>query len=1128
MTNEQREQAYIQLIEQLLNCPQGQEEALLQANAELVNAGLLEMMRKYADWMESQGDRSVVRLRNFAGQVAQALYARGFLVEVVQLIAQTKGDRNQMYEFFRSNLARFDQALLSALPDVFQFLIQKKDKALIAWVFVEFGNLINQFPLGTRGLNLELGIAAYEQVLQVRTRNAFPEQWAIVQNNLANAYSKRIHGERADNFERAITAHEQALQVRTRNAFPEDWAITQHNLASAYSKRIRGERADNLEEAIIAYEQALQVRTRNAFPEDWAMTQNGLASAYSNRIRGERADNLEQAIIAYEQALQVFTRDAFPEDWAMTQNDLAVVYSKRIHGERADNLEQAIIVCEQALQVRTRNAFPEDWAMTQHNLALAYSKRIRGERADNLEQAIIAYEQALQVRTRNAFPEDWAVTQHNLAAVYRNRIRGERADNLEQAIIAYEQVLQVFTRNAFPRDWAMTQHNLANAYADRICGERADNLEQAIIAYEQALQVRTRNASPEDWAVTQHNLAFTYSKRICGERADNLEQAIIAYEQALQVRTRNASPEDWAMTQNNLALAYADRICGERADNLEQAITAYEQTLQIFTRNAFPNACRRTSRNLGDLHFQQQNWNAAKTAYSNALKAAEILYQSCILLESKAAELAETADLPRRTAYVLAQTGNLTQAVETLEQGRARGLSESLNRDRADLAQLQQRHPDLYSQYQTLTQSLRNLESTQREQTTSSDRQQPTPETTREAAIALRQQLDHLIQHIRQVPNYENFLTLPKFAEVHAATQPNRPLVYLISTSAGSLALLVTPDNIDAIWLNNFTDTELTDLLNNTWFAAYNQFQRDRQGWYDAIDHVTRQLWKPLMEPLIRHLQTHNVDQAVLIPTGYLSLLPLHAAWTEDATKPTGRRYALDDIHFTYTPNAKSLTAAQAIATRTPTDSILAIDNPTQNLKDSEREIKAAIASFHQRTVLRHNEATIKEVRSHLSEAEIVHFSCHGTANLADPLNSGLSMSDGLLTLRDILALNLSDRGGIRLAILSACGTGLTGIENADEAIGLPTGLLQAGVAGVIGSLWSVFGLSTMILLTRFYDLWRTDGLEPAIALNQAQRWMHSTTDGEKARYCGLITLNPSDRAYAHPFHWAAFSYLGI
>jgi CHAT domain-containing protein len=74
-------------------------------------------------------------------------------------------------------------------------------------------------------------------------------------------------------------------------------------------------------------------------------------------------------------------------------------------------------------------------------------------------------------------------------------------------------------------------------------------------------------------------------------------------------------------------------------------------------------------------------------------------------------------------------------------------------------------------------------------------------------------------------------------------------------------------------------------------------------------------------------------------------------------------------------------------------------------------------------------------------------------------------MSDNLLTLRDIFALNLAEQGGLRLAILSACETGMIGTKNADEAISLPTGLLQAGVAAVIASLWAVSDLSTMLLL---------------------------------------------------------------
>ncbi|WP_141699919.1 CHAT domain-containing protein, partial [Nostoc sp. KVJ20] len=213
---------------------------------------------------------------------------------------------------------------------------------------------------------------------------------------------------------------QKALKVYTFDAFPQYWAMTQNNLANAYSQRIRGERAENLEQAIACFQKALKVITFDAFPEDWAGTQNNLGLAYHDRIRGKRAENLEQAIAYYQKALKVYTFDAFPEDWAGTQNNLAVAYRDRIRGERAENLEQAIAYFQKALKVKTFDAFPEDWAGTQNNLANAYRERIRGERAENLEQAIACLQKALKVRTFDAFPQNHAESLWNMGMTYQN------------------------------------------------------------------------------------------------------------------------------------------------------------------------------------------------------------------------------------------------------------------------------------------------------------------------------------------------------------------------------------------------------------------------------------------------------------------------------------------------------------------------------------------------------------------------------------------------------------------------------------------------------------------------------------------------------------------------------------
>ena len=1110
--DKQRTEICVALIKTLLTCPSGEERELLAEFEEIVDAGLVVVMERYEDLLRGQGDEQTAdwllgiaeKIKDLLGVTGESLSngatedAAKWVVEILQLIGQMQGDRTQVHKFFCANVGRLDAELLRVLPDVFASLILENDPLMIASMFSEFGNLIQGFSLGSPMLNLEISITAYEQVLQVRNRNDFPEKWAMTHNNLGIAYNKRIQGKRTDNIERAIESYEQALQVRT----------------------------------LVAY------------PGAWAQTQNNLGNAYVDRIKGKRADNIEQAIYAYRLALQVYTRNEFREEWAMTHNNLAIAYSDRIEGKRADNLEQAITLYQLVLEVRTLIEFPEAWAGTQNNLGTAYADHIRGERADNIERAIACYEKALQVRTLIEFPEAWAGTQNNLGNAYKKHIRGKQADNLEQAIACYAKALQVYTRDAFPVQWAMMQNNLGIVHSIRITGDPSDDSEKAIAYYEEALQVRTRDAFPEDWAGTQNNLGNIYKKQI--REVNLLEKAIACYEKALQVYTRNSFPEDWAMTKNNLGNLYADRTLGAPADNHKQAIAFYREALQVRTLDSFPQDCRQTAQNLGNLHIQEKRWALAVDAYLIATTATEMLYRSSISYAGKGDELKATGDIPRRLAYTQAQLGDCQTAILTLEKSRARGLSESLSRDRANLTQLQILAPRLYTEYLDITQQLRNLESLDRDRMVSIDRDR-IPESLITTTTELRKELEETIAQIRQVPTYEDFLKPTKWEDIEIALRSDSPLIYIVTTPNGSVTIVVTPENIEAIW-SNFTEAQLRELV-QSWFNVYRNSQTDCTTWLETIESTTRQLWDLLMGPIVQHLKLQGFDRATLIPTGYLSFLPLHAAWTPDSDRPTGKRYAIDDIHFTYTPNARSLTEARKIADRPFTDSILAIDNPCQDLPNSQREIDCAIGSFSDRHILlRHEEATIDAVKAGLQKAAIVHFACHGKAELTEPLTSGLEMSDGRLTLKDLLALNLAENNqGIRLAILSACETGLPGLDNIDEVVSLPIGLLQAGVAGVISSLWSVSDPSTMLLLTKFYELWREQKLPPDQALRQAQIWLRDSTNAEKViefkntidqtrmpastaqqLFDKLAWETKNERSFNHPFHWAAFSYTGI
>jgi CHAT domain-containing protein/ppGpp synthetase/RelA/SpoT-type nucleotidyltranferase len=1025
---------------------------------------------------------------------------------------------------------------------------------------------------GNRADNLEKAIAIYECALEVYTQDNFSREWASIQNNLGIAYANRIHGNRAENIERAISLYKRALEVRTRTAFPEQWAESQHNLASVYANRIHGNRAENIERAISLYKRALEVRTRTAFPEQWADTKNNLASVYANRIHGNRAENIERAISLYKRALEVRTRTAFPEQWADTKNNLAITFRKRIHGNRAENIERAISLYKRALEVRTRIAFPEQWAGIQSNLAAALSERICGDRADNIEQAITACEYALEIRAHTNFPEKWAETQTLLANAYSRRIYGNRIDNTKKAIDAYKLALTVYTSIDFPEQWAMLQVNLAAAYSVYAGGNRADNIEQAIKACKHALEIYTPITFPEQWADTQNNLASCYSKRICGDRMKNIDQAITAYENALEIFTRKNFPEKWARTKHNLATTYSDLIdvfypsekFHIRTDYLQRAITTYNEALEIFTPKTYPNNCRHTACFIANLYTDSNFYMEATATYQIALAAAETLYKSVLFKSSQEIELKETRDLYRRAAYAYAKVGDIETAITTIEQGRARSLSETLQRDRADLEAVRQINPDLVARYETAATAIRLQESAERRASPDSDQPQSSPEERRNQAIQARQALQASIADIRQIPGYETFLALPTFADIVATLHPGQPLIYLVPTPNGSLALAVSlppsqqgsgaegegqpAPQTAAIWLNNFTETDLRNLLvndtNTGWFNAYQNQTQDRAAWFAAIDRTLNALWQPVLVPILGHLSQAKCPTATLIPAGLFSLLPLHAAWTVNAQGQ--RRYACDFIQFTYAPNALALGAARQVAHHTPAQKLLAINEPipvsASDLPSASVETAKAVSAFAGSgtfKILQHEAATPAAVLAALPSYPVAHFSCHGFANFRIPLDSGLLMAnDAVLSLRALLDLKLT---GLRLAILSACETGIPGTTLPDEVISLPTGLLQAGAAGVVSSLWSVADLSTMVLLSRFYDLWRPQNpeatpLEPPEALRQAQLWLRDSTGPDLAPYlqnshpelAAKLAQAKDKRPFAHPFYWAAFTYTGV
>ena len=94
---------------------------------------------------------------------------------------------------------------------------------------------------------------------------------------------------------------------------------------------------------------------------------------------------------------------------------------------------------------------------------------------------------------------------------------------------------------------------------------------------------------------------------------------------------------------------------------------------------------------------------------------------------------------------------------------------------------------------------------------------------------------------------------------------------------------------------------------------------------------------------------------------------------------------------------------------------------------------------------------------------------------------------DGILTATEVAELDLS---GVELVALSACETGLGESAGGEGVLGLQRAFQEAGVGGVVASLWSVDDAATRALMERFYqNLWQ-ERMGKLAALREAQLWM--------------------------------------
>ena len=357
---------------------------------------------------------------------------------------------------------------------------------------------------------------------------------------------------------------------------------------------------------------------------------------------------------------------------------------------------------------------------------------------------------------------------------------------------------------------------------------------------------------------------------------------------------------------------------------------------------------------------------------------------------------------------------------------------------------------------------------------------------------------------------------------------------------------------------------------------------RERFGKTNLGLKAGRELRMLIWEPIQRYFR--DKKEILISPDGNVSLLPFNALPDLDRNSFLIEKYEISII-----PSSRLLKDVIEKPARNfdETPSLLVIGNINYgsgtrypSLPETQGEIEKVAAAFKM-LVKDNSSERIKEVSKNAATAEFfmanlnkfqyLHIATHGYfaepdsrgrmwlssdsgdfeqyeyllglnpaqsaglvfANANQPVARGSKRDDGIVTAQDISYLPMNN---VKLAVLSACETGLGKIADGEGLLGLQRSFQIAGARSVVSSLWSVDSWATRLLMERFYhNLW-VKKMATREALREAQLWMlrnpkELTAKMNESGIRGIEKVKgreiDEDDARTPPFYWAAWTLSG-
>ncbi|MGI5230380.1 CHAT domain-containing protein [Actinoallomurus sp. CA-142502] len=795
-----------------------------------------------------------------------------------------------------------------------------------------------------------------------------------------------------------------------------------------------------------------------------------------------------------------------------------------------EDLDEAIATGREVAKAESARERRRGALLSQLSCALRVRYDHFGDATD-LENALKISREAVRV-VPAGYVGDRVACLGELSAVLRSRYeRTQCTDDLDEAIETLEHVLTITQSGDRPYVRVVHLTTLCSLLVQRHRATgRWTDLDRALAVGRQA--VRRMHADHRLYNVCLNNLALVL--RVRCEHTPNAAELEEAVELA-RAAVNNAPGDDPARAYNQLSLALAlhgrYRAAGRPAD-LTDALT--------LARDA-------TSSPVADIPARVAAGIAgggiAATAgeYAEAAEALEMVIE---LLPRLAARELRRSDQEHRlgqgsgiaasAAACALAAGQPEKAVRLLEQGRGVLLARALD-TRADLTALRHHHPRLAEEFEELRDVLDAVHVPEPLMDAGQeDGEEPIGtvpasddgavrggETDRNTRLALASRWDSLLERIRDQPGFAAFARGPELAALQATAEAG-PIVFLNVSTYRSDAIILESGGVRTIRLPAVTPQAVAEQVRKTTDAVRREHLLDL-GRQECFGEVLAWLWDAVAEPVVRALDLHRPQPGEApprvwwVPTGPLTLLPVHAAGHHDTRDHPDPKTLLDRVVSSYVPTVRTLRAARAgRSSRTaPRPLVVALpetpDAPP--LRGALAEAEAVRRLFTGARVLSGPEAVAERVLAELPHSPWVHFACHAVTNPDAPSQGRLILHDHQrrpFSVADISRLRLRNA---ELAYVSSCSTAQPGERLFDEGIHLASSFQLAGFRQVVATLWLLHDRVGVEFATQVYRHLTASG----------------TSSGAPAAAAAVhqATLTARDRYPNFPALWAGHIHVG-